>query len=194
MIKDCSKTSSLYFYWRDFNIIWVNVSGECNLLCVDVLPTTVLSLFNNNNNLTHGFLYTFRIRGPPTFSGIREITCLNAVFTLGRKMISLITYETCLARQCIAQIMIETCLFWSWSRQPHKIVLNMITLNVQNWAYCEKKCLVETLDDEELQQQQSAKCRKKRRERTPLQNWGNGLIQAHCIAMQNQNPQYRTKV
>ena len=65
----------------------------------------------------------------------RVVPLSCAVFTLGRNMISLITNETCFAmksvhiRRCIARIMIETCLFWSWLKQPHEVVSIMIRLN-----------------------------------------------------------------
>ena len=64
----------------------------------------------------------------------------KAVFTLGRNMISLITNETCFAlksvhiRRCVARIMIETCLFWSWLKQPHEVVSIMIRWNMLKMA------------------------------------------------------------
>lgn len=89
---------------------------------------------------------------------------------LGRNMITVITKETCFAgkhthiRRYITRIMIQTCLFWAWLKQPHEVFSIIIRRNklkmtdvrgekaksqkTQNWPHCDKKCFVEKTDYE----------------------------------------------
>ena len=137
------------------------------------------------------------------------------MFTLGRNMISLITNETCFAmksvhiRRCIARLMIETCLFWSWSKLPREVVSIMIRLNTLKMAdyagegECPKDPNLGLLCEQMLSWNGTMKRYSSNKQRcvesrifkrTLPQNNDTSLIQAHCIAMQNQNFQPRTKV
>ena len=56
----------------------------------------------------------------------------QTAFILSWNMFTLITNETCFTvkivhiRRCIAWIMVETCLFWSWLKLPQKVVSIML--------------------------------------------------------------------
>ena len=124
----------------------------------------------------------------------------------------LIANETCFAmksvhmRWCVTWIMIEHIYSDHYRHYLVSVMIRLNTLNSAdyagegecpkdpNWAYCENKCLVEIWDDEEIQHYNQRCVESRLFERTLPQNNDTSLIQAHCIAMQNQNLQPRTKV